>query len=115
MEGIPGPTTRNTLPPLLIVTEAEVATETSNNDETMNNDEPMNNVKVRYGLSNQMTLEFPEGTTVGQVLNDNRVKAGLALPETYVSYIDGEEVGNERVVESGDTITVERKATTKGS
>ena len=75
----------------------------------------MINVTIKRGLSGRLTLQFPEGTTVRQVISDNRVKSALDLPENVSVLIDGEEIDFTETVESGDVLEVERAQCEKGA
>jgi hypothetical protein len=72
-------------------------------------------VTVRYGLSNELTREFKEGTTVGSVLGDPNIMAALGMGSNVVGKIDGSTMEMNHRLEDGDEMDVEVRANTKAT
>lgn len=72
-------------------------------------------VEVRFGGGNSVEHRCPQGTTVGQVLANNRVKTALGYGDNIVARIDNQEVDNETPVDQGDVISLETRANQKAS
>jgi len=71
-------------------------------------------VTVRFGGTNSLDREVAEGSTVGQVANQN-VKLALGVNTPVRSLIDGVELSDSHVVEDGDVIDLETVANRKAS
>lgn len=72
-------------------------------------------VTVRYGLSNELTREFKDGTTVGMVLGDPNIMAALGMGANVVGKIDGATKAPNDLLEDGDEMDVEVRANTKAT
>lgn len=70
-------------------------------------------VTVNYGLSNSLTREFPEGTTVGDIIRNNNIMASLGYGENVVAKIDGVTQETSRRLADGDSVDLEVRANKK--
>lgn len=71
------------------------------------------NVTINFGRSNMVRREFPEGTTVGQVLSDQGARACLGFGDNAVAKIDGVTQSNEKRLVDGDVLDLEVRANQK--
>lgn len=70
-------------------------------------------VTLRFGLTKMLTVEVPEGTTVGTLLSNPNYKASLGYGENVNAVIDGTTVSSADTVSDGDTIVLEKQAASK--
>lgn len=75
----------------------------------------MISVTVRYGLSNELTRDFPDGTTVGAVLSNPNIMAALEIGSNVVGKIDGSTKDPGYVLYDGAEMDVEVRANTKAT
>ena len=73
----------------------------------------MNEVTLKYGLTKQLTIEVPEGTTLASILRNPNYKAVLGYPENISAVVDGVTLDMNDVVSNGDTIVLEKQAASK--
>ena len=72
-------------------------------------------VTLKNGLSRQKTCDIPEGTTIGDIVNNPTHRAELALPESVNATINGRTVGYGHVLDDGDVVLFERQAASKAA
>jgi hypothetical protein len=71
-------------------------------------------ITVKYGLSGSITLDFNEDVAVSTVLQDERIKNALGLPERYVVLVNGAEISESDRLYGATTLRIEKQACTKG-
>lgn len=71
------------------------------------------NATLKHGLTNSMTVDLPEGTTVGSVKRNPVYSVQLRLPENTVAVVNGITVSENHVIEEGDEVVFERQAASK--
>ena len=72
-------------------------------------------VTLKYGMQN-VTLERPEGTTVGALVNDQNAQAILGYgPDNVVSMVEGAAVEPTFTLGEADEVILQPRAATKGS
>lgn len=71
-------------------------------------------VTVRYGMQS-VTLERPEGTTVGTLVTDPNTKAVLGFGENVVPVVEGATVEHSFPLSESDEVTLQPRAATKGN
>ena len=70
-------------------------------------------VEVQFGVGNRIVRSFPDGTTIGQIVNDEAVRAALGHPSNVRPLIRRvEQSANTRAV-NGDVIVLETVGTSK--
>ncbi len=70
-------------------------------------------VTIRYGSGNELRKEYPEGTTLGQIINDPNVRAVLGYGQNVTAHVGGlPQIDTVRAAQ-GMTISVQDKACTK--
>jgi hypothetical protein len=62
-----------------------------------------------------VTVDRPEGTTVGTLVNDPNIKAIVGHGENAVPVVEGATVDNTYVLEEGDEIVLQARAAVKAS
>lgn len=72
-------------------------------------------VTIKYGLTNQITVEASEGTTIRQLITNANNRAVLRYPENVVAVIDGETKDLNDTVCDGDVIVLEKQAASKAA
>lgn len=72
----------------------------------------MYTVKLFFGLQN-ISRQVAPGTTVGQLLQDEVVRAQLHIGDNVIAKIDGRVVPNDRQVCQGQQIVIETRANEK--
>lgn len=76
----------------------------------------MNNIEVtiRFGVGNGIVRQFPRGTTIGQIVEDNNVRQSLGYPTNNVRALIGR-VSQEfnSAAQNGDVIEIETVGTAK--
>jgi sulfur carrier protein ThiS len=70
-------------------------------------------VTINFGLSNTVEKQFPENTTIGDVLANSGLRAVLGFGDNAVAKIDGSVQPNGADISDGDVIDIEVKAQTK--
>lgn len=70
-------------------------------------------ITVNFGLSNSLTREVPDGTTVGQILSNSNWMTTLGYGENVVAKIDGVTQSNDKRLVDGDEVDLEVRANTK--
>jgi len=75
----------------------------------------MSEVTLKYGLTKQITIEVPEGTTVREVLSNPNNRAVLGYPENVTAINDGATMSPDDYVSDGDTIILEKQAAAKAA
>lgn len=70
-------------------------------------------VTINFGIANSITKNLPDGTTVGAVLSDRSIMAGLGFGDNVVGKIDGQTQDANRILRNGDHLDVEVRANTK--
>mgnify|MGYP003628549303 CR=1 FL=1 len=75
----------------------------------------MTTVTIRYGMTNSITREFEEDSTIGSILADRGILGALNAPEGCVAVASGENLSNDDYVHNsaGTTITLEKQASSK--
>lgn len=70
-------------------------------------------VTLRYGARLSLTKEVPTGTTVGTIMRDASVRAGLQLPENCSATVDGRTLSSGDRLNDGDVVQFEKQAAQK--
>lgn len=70
-------------------------------------------ITLRYGM-NAVTLERPEGTTVGSLVSDANTKAVLGFGENVTPVVEGAAVEPSFVLGHEDEVLLQPRASTKG-
>jgi len=71
-------------------------------------------VSLKYGM-NSVTLDKPEGTTIGHLLGDANTKALLGFGDNVVPTVEGSVVEHGFALSDEDEVVLQPKAATKGS
>jgi hypothetical protein len=69
-------------------------------------------ITIEHGLQS-VTVNRPEGTTVGALLGDANIKAVVGFGEAVTPIISGATVDSSYALEDGDTVTLQAKAAVK--
>jgi hypothetical protein len=69
-------------------------------------------ITVTYGMQS-VTVERPEGTTVGALVNDNNLKAVIGYGENVTPVVEGATVDLGYACEDGDEVILQARAATK--
>lgn len=70
-------------------------------------------IEVQFGPGNRIVRSFPEGTTIGEIVNDDTVKSALGHPANVRPLIRRvPQDANTRAVQ-GDVIVLETVGTSK--
>ncbi len=72
-------------------------------------------ITINFGLSNSITKEVPDGTTVGQILSDRTFQSALGFGDNVVAKIDGFAQDNNRRLVNGDQLDLEVRANQKAA
>lgn len=70
-------------------------------------------VTVRFGVGNQLTRTFPQGSTINSVLTDRNVQAVLGFSTNVEGYVHGVPQPGTTLLVDGMTIDVNNKACEK--
>ena len=73
----------------------------------------MATVTIRYGLTNSVTRDFDNEATVGDLLNDNSIRAALSAPENVRAVSNGQTLDASNYVTAYSSITLEQQASSK--
>lgn len=71
-------------------------------------------ITVRYGLQ-EMTKDFDTPPTLGTLLANRNLQAGLGYGDNIRGLLNGVELGTQAIIPFGTTITVETRANTKAN
>jgi hypothetical protein len=69
-------------------------------------------ITISYGMQS-VTVDRPEGTTVGALMADPNIKAVVGFTENSVPLIGGATVDSGYVVQDGDEVALQARAATK--
>lgn len=69
-------------------------------------------ITVEHGLQS-VTVTRPDGTTVGQIMNDPNIRAVVGSGENVTALVEGAAVDTAYVLEDSDTVTLQGKAAVK--
>lgn len=72
-------------------------------------------VTIKYGTGNELSKEFPEGTTLGCVLGNQHVRGSLGYGASVQGHIGGVPQSDSIVPPDGVTISVQDKSCTKAT
>lgn len=72
----------------------------------------MNRVNLRYG-TRELTREFPATTTIGEILRDQSIRAGLGLPENVTATVNGRTLQSHDRLNGDDDVVFEKQAAAK--
>lgn len=75
----------------------------------------MNQVTLKHGISGVIKKEVPDGTTVGQLLADQSIKAVLGYGESVTVVSNGETLSLNDEIEAGDVLIIEKQAAAKAA
>lgn len=67
---------------------------------------------IQHGMQS-VTVNRPEGTTVGALLADANIKAVVGFGDAVTPVVEGATVESSFELSDGDTITLQAKAATK--
>lgn len=70
-------------------------------------------ITIEYGRGNEMTKEFPAGTTLGQAIKNQAVQAGLGYGANVEGRIGGVVQSASLVLQDGMRVVVHDKACEK--
>ena len=70
-------------------------------------------ITIRHGTGNDLTKEFPNGSTLGSVLADPQVKADLGYGDNVAGFIGGVPQDESIVLADGATISVHDRSCEK--
>ena len=73
----------------------------------------MTTVTIRYGMTNSITREFDEESTINDVLNDRGILGALNAPEGCVAVSSGETCQSGDALAGYTTLTLEKQASSK--
>jgi hypothetical protein len=71
-------------------------------------------ITVEHGLQSAV-VSRPEGTTVGQIINDSNIRAVVGSGENVTALVEGAAVDPTYVLEEGDVVTLQGKAAVKAA
>lgn len=69
-------------------------------------------VTIKYSV-NSLSSEIEDGTTVGDIKDDDSIVSSLRIPENTRTYVNNVAVEDSRVLHDGDTLVFERQAASK--
>lgn len=69
--------------------------------------------KIRYGITGEISRDFPADYTVGNLLSDHSILGSLGAPENVVALSFGETLSSTALVADYSSITLEKKASSK--
>lgn len=69
-------------------------------------------ITIEHGMQS-VTVTRPEGTTVGNLVNDPNIKAITGHGENVSPVVEGSVVDNTYAVQDGDTVTLQARAAVK--
>lgn len=75
----------------------------------------MKQITVKHGPGNQVTLEYPDSATVGNVINDHRTRAALGYGDNVAASIFNATQPFDAPAPAGATIVVSNVAAEKAS
>lgn len=70
-------------------------------------------VKIRYGTGNEVSKDFPAGTTLGCILNNSTIRAVLGYGRNVQGIIGGVPQSDSLVPPDGAEISVTEKSCSK--
>ena len=73
----------------------------------------MPQVKVKFGTGNELSKDFPLGTTLGCVLKNQFVKGALGYGENVQGFIGGVPQADSTLIADGMTVSVHNAACEK--
>lgn len=74
------------------------------------------NITINYGTGNSISRsDFPQGTTIAQVLADPRVKGALGYGSNVEAHLDGIPQPGTNTVQDGDVLSIHDKACNKAA
>lgn len=68
---------------------------------------------IKFGCVNQVTVERPEGTTVGAIKRDSNLKAVLGFGEAVDAIVDDHVQPDTTTLADGDTVELVTSVTSK--
>lgn len=72
-------------------------------------------ITVRFGVGNGRIVSVPEGTTIGQVVDDQTTRSALGYPAGVRALIRRVQMDRNHRVVNGDVIDLETVGTIKAS
>lgn len=72
-------------------------------------------ITIRYGATTEIKRSFPEGTTVGTIINDRNLQAYVGFGSNVQGVVNGEVQDIHASLEDGDILVVETKANAKAA
>ncbi len=73
----------------------------------------MASVTIRYGMTNSVTRDFDNETTVSEIISDNGIRAALSAPENIRAVSGGRTLEGHEYATSFTSITLEQQASSK--
>jgi hypothetical protein len=70
-------------------------------------------VTVKFGTGNELTKEFPEGTSLGCILGNPHVKAALGYGDNVAGHIGSVPQADSLVPPDGAVVSVHQKSCAK--
>jgi hypothetical protein len=70
-------------------------------------------VKIKYGTGNELSKDFPAGTTIGCVLGNQFVRGALGYGQNVQGFVNSVPQNDSTYIAEGMTISVHDKACTK--
>lgn len=71
-------------------------------------------VTIRFG-SDDVTVNRPEGTTIGQIVDDHELRVTLGYGDNVRALVAGVEQSMQAIAPDGATIVLETKANSKAN
>lgn len=71
------------------------------------------NVTVKFGVGNSTAVDYDEGTTVDELLNDQDLRATLGFGSNVHVLVNDEPVSAGYELEEGDVVIIEQMASKK--
>lgn len=69
-------------------------------------------VTIRFGVD-EITRNYPEGTTIGGIINDRESRVTLGYGDNIRCLVAGVEQSNQAIAPDGGTIVIETRANSK--
>ena len=70
-------------------------------------------VKIKYGTGNELSKDFPAGTTLGCVIGNQHVRGALGYGQNVQGHVGGVPQNDSTLIFEGMTISVNDKACSK--
>jgi hypothetical protein len=94
-----------TPPPWLNTAEEEEETKKQKKESSMQ-------LTIEHGMQS-VTINRPEGTTIGALLQDPNIKAVVGFGDAVTPIVEGATVDNSYALQDGDTVTLQGRAAVK--